>query len=117
MQDYHNIIAWKQAYTFTLRLYQYTNDFPKHELFGVTSQLRRASTSICANIVEGRGKPTDKDFLRFLYISKGSINECNFFIELARDLKYLKQDKFDILFNDLNKTAFLLNKLIKAIQK
>jgi len=73
MQDYHDLLVWSKSLEFVKLVYKLTNLFPKEEIYGLTSQLRRAAVSVLANIVEGRGKSTDKDFLKFLYISKGSL--------------------------------------------
>jgi four helix bundle protein len=85
-------------------------------MYGVTSQLRRAAVSVLANIVEGQAKPTRKDFRRYLNISKGSIRECEFFLELSKDLGYLGPNNFDKLNNLQNRTAFLLYKLICSLR-
>jgi len=76
MQDYHNLLVWKRSLEFVTLVYRLVKLFPPDELYGLTSQLRRATVSVMANIAEGRGKASDKDFLRFLYISNGSLNEC-----------------------------------------
>lgn len=97
MQDYHRIKAWEKAHQFVLVVYSATKKFPKEELFGVTSQLRRASVSIPANIVEGSGRKTNADFGRFVTISIGSTNEVEYYLLLARDLGYLIGSEHDLL--------------------
>jgi len=116
MQDYHNLLVWKKALEFVKLVYRLTKLFPADELYGLVSQLRRASVSVLANIVEGRGKPTDKDFLRFLYITKGSLNECQCYFELALELKYVDKKQFDFIYNKSKELGFLVFQLIKSIK-
>lgn len=116
MQDYHNLLVWKRSLEFVKLVYRLTKMFPQDELYGLISQLRRASVSVVANIVEGRGKPTDKDFLRFLYISKGSLNECQLYFELALELDFINKEQFDFIENKRGEVGFLLYKLIKTLE-
>jgi len=115
MQDYHNLLVWKRALEFVKLVYRLTKIFPKEELYGLTSQLRRAAVSVLANIVEGRGKGTEKDFLRFLYIANGSLNECQCFFELAKELEYINKEQFDYIDRKRREVGYLLQKLIKSI--
>ena len=116
MQDYHNLLVWKKAFEFVTLSYRLTSHFPKDEMFGLTSQFRRAAVSVLANIVEGRGKPTDKDFLRFLYISKGSLNECHCYLELTQSLGYINTEQFNFMVKKVNEVAYLLNGIIKNLE-
>src|SRR3989339_646804 len=97
MHDYHNLLVWKRTLEFVKLVYRLVKLFPRDELYGLVSQLRRAVVSVLANIVEGRGKPTDKDFLKFLYISNGSLNECQCYFELAKELEFISQIQFDYI--------------------
>ena len=117
MQDYHDLLVWKRGIVFVTLVYKLSGNFPKEEIYGLTSQLRRASVSVMANIVEGRGKKTDKDFARFLYISKGSLNECQFYFELAKDLLFITQEQFDYIENKRGEVGYLLYKLIKSVEQ
>ncbi len=108
-QPYHTLIVWKESHRFVLDVYVATEKFPKHELFGATSQLRRAAMSIELNIVEGHGKRTKPDHLRFLDIAKGSLRECAAIIELSRDLGYLEQEAYERLEQQRRKTGYLLH--------
>ena len=116
MQDYHNLLVWEKSLEFVKLVYKLTKLFPTDELYGLTSQLRRAAVSVLANIVEGRGKPTDKDFLKFLYISKGSLNECQCYFELVKELDIINQEQFDYIENKRGEVGFLLYKLIKTLE-
>ncbi len=117
MQDYHNLLVWKRGVEFVKLVYKLTKLSPKDELYGLTSQLRRAAVSVLVNIVEGRGKNTDKDFLRFLYISKGSLNECQLYFELAKELEFIDQEQFEFIENKRGEIGYLLYKLIKSLEK
>jgi four helix bundle protein len=115
MQDYHHLLVWKRAFEFTQLTYRLTKLFPKDELYGLTSQFRRAAVSVSAKIVEGRGKPTSKDFIRFLYISKGSLNECQFYLELAQALGYISSEQFVFMLKKVNEVGFLLQKFTTSL--
>ena len=116
MQDYHNLLIWRRSFDFVKLVYKLTTHFPKEEMYNLTSQLRRAAISVLANIVEGRGKPTDKDFMRFLYISNGSLSECQGYFEIALELKYINKDQFDFINNKTKEIGYLLYKLISSIK-
>lgn len=115
MQDYHDLLVWKRAREFVILVYKITKSFPIDELYGLTSQLRRAAVSVLANIVEGRGKSTNRDFLRYLFISKGSLNECQCYFELALDLKYTSEEQFGIIEKKRGEVGYLLYQLIKSL--
>jgi len=99
--SFEGLIVWKKAHAFTLDIYRITKFFPKEELFGLTSQFRRAAVSIAANIAEGYGKKSAKDKLRFYNIAEGSINECKYYIILSKDLQYINEDNKSILYEDI----------------
>jgi len=101
----------------TVAIYERTRLFPKEEIYGLTSQLRRASYSVPANIVEGSSRETLKDYLHFLYIARASLSETQYFIHLARRLRYLAQGEADHL-HEQTKVAFgCLYGLIRAVEK
>ncbi|MBL7764239.1 MAG: four helix bundle protein, partial [Chitinophagaceae bacterium] len=85
MQNYKDLKVWVKAHAFTLNVYEVSKVFPKDELYSLTSQLRRASSSIPANIAEGCGKNSQGEFAHFLNISLGSANEAEYFLLLAKD--------------------------------
>jgi four helix bundle protein len=87
-KTFEDLEVWKKAHAYVLGVYRLTEDFPKHELFGLTSQLRRASVSIPANIAEGFKKASKADKARFYNIAQGSLEECRYYMILARDLNY-----------------------------
>ena len=84
MRDYTKIEAWRLADDLTVEIYEHTKSFPKEELYGLTSQLRRAAYSVPANIVEGSSRESKRDYLHFLYIARGSLSETQYFIHLCQ---------------------------------
>ena len=88
MQDFRDLKVWQKAHNVVLAVYRASAEFPAAERFGLTSQLRRAAVSIPANIAEGCVRSSDADFARFLHISLGSASEVDYYLLLARDLKF-----------------------------
>ncbi|KKW33287.1 MAG: S23 ribosomal protein [Candidatus Uhrbacteria bacterium GW2011_GWA2_53_10] len=115
-QPYHELIVWKNAHVFVLEVYKATENFPAEEKYGVTSQLRRAAVSVCCNIVEGHAKHSKADALRFLDIAGGSLRECAYLIELARDLTLLSATLYDTLDDLQRGTSYLLNEFRKGVR-
>src|SRR6478735_3992125 len=113
-KHFTELIVWQKAHQFVLNVYVLTKSFPKEELFGLTSQFRRASLSIAANIVEGYSKKGLKDKIRFLNIAQGSLSECQYFLRLTKDLGYAEVAKQEI---DLDEESKLLNAYSRAIKK
>ena len=87
-RHFEELIVWQKAHKFVLMVYGYSSKFPKQEMYGLTSQFRRAAISIPANIVEGFKKKSKADKVRFLNIAQGSIEECRYYLILAKDLGY-----------------------------
>ena len=94
MKDFRTLKVWQKAHQFALAVYKVTKDFPREELYRLTSQIRRSSMSIPTNIAEGTGRFTDKDFARFLQISMGSASEAEYQLLLARDLGFISNEKY-----------------------
>src|SRR5690606_8503980 len=113
--SFRKLIVWKEAKQLALDVYQATGNFPNHELYSMTKQLRRSSSSIMANIAEGNYRKTNKDRLNFFITARASLAETDCFLELAYDLKYLAKQEYKKLLDQLNKTAFLLQKLIASL--
>jgi len=109
---FQDLIVWQKAHEFVLEVYSYTKNFPKTELYGLTSQFRRAAVSIAANIAEGFKKRGKKDKARFLNISHGSLEECRYYIILAKDLGYGEKENLNQMLQDVSK---LINAYSKAI--
>ena len=120
MKIFKDIKVWKKAHELTLKVYKVSDSFPKHELYGLTTQIRRAVSSIPTNIAEGCGKSTDSDFARYLDISFGSANELEYQILLAKDLGYLEELIYTELLSDIvgiKKCCQSLSKRLEIHQK
>ena len=116
MQNYKDLKVWEKSHQLTLKVYQLTLSFPKEELYGLTSQLRRAASSIPANIAEGCGKNSQNEFAHFLHISLGSANETEYFLILAKDLQCLDQSNFEQLFDNINEIKAMLISLVNKVR-
>ena len=116
MRDYKKIKAWQLAHHLTLNVYSSTRNFPVSEQFGITSQLRRAASSVPANIAEGSGRTTDKDFLRFLDIALGSLKETEYFLLLSSELNYLQTAEWTLLHEQTTDALKCLIGFIKSIR-
>lgn len=117
MRDYTKIDAWKLADDLTVAVYQSTASFPREELYGLTSQIRRASYSAPANIAEGSSRESKRDYLHFLFIARGSLSEAQYFIHLARRLGYLAGPNAETLAAQAKTAQACLHGLIKAVEK
>lgn len=97
--SFEELLVWQKAHAFVLKVYETSSRFPKEEMFCLTSQFRRASVSIAANIAEGYRKTGIKDKLRFYNISEGSLDECRYYIILSRDLGYIDGSRFEEMYD------------------
>lgn len=113
-KHFTDLIVWQKAHQFVLSVYSITKQFPKEELFGLTSQFRRAAVSIPANISEGYSKRGLKDKIRFLNIAQGSLSECQYYVRLAKDLKYADVSQLEL---DIEEVSKLLNAYSRSILK
>ena len=116
MQDYRNLKVWERAHQLTLAVYTTTAMFPKDELYGLTSQIRRSCSSIPANIAEGCGRDGDAEFARFLRIAMGSASELDYHLLLARDLGFLHKTDYERLENELREIRRMLNVFIQKLR-
>ena len=105
-KTFEDLLVWQKAHMFVLEAYRLTGTFPNHEMYGLSSQLRRAAVSIAANIAEGFRKRSKADKIRFLNIAQGSAEECRYFLILTKDLQYA----------DVTKTKFLLQEVSKLLE-
>jgi four helix bundle protein len=115
MQDFRKLKVWGKAHTLTLEIYLVSKKFPKDELFALTSQLRRAASSIGANIAEGCGRTSQKEFLHFLSYAVGSASEVECFLILVRDLKYISDSDYDKLNEQVNEVKRMLISLLRKV--
>ncbi|MBN1526131.1 MAG: four helix bundle protein [Candidatus Omnitrophica bacterium] len=117
MRDYKKIKVYQLADKAVLEIYKATNNFPREELYGLVSQLRRAAVSIPANIAEGASRQHKRDYLNFLYISRGSLAETEYLLHLSCQLGYLKGEEYGKIENMRIETAKALSGLIDAVSK
>ena len=117
MRNYTKIRAWQLADDLTVAVYGETNASPREELYALTSQLRRAAYSVPANITEGASRDSKKDYLHFLYIARGSLNEARYFLHLATRLGYIEQDVKTKLSAQAEEVSRTLTGLIKSVEK
>ncbi|KOS07155.1 hypothetical protein AM493_14730 [Flavobacterium akiainvivens] len=117
MKDYKNFLVWQKSHRLTLDVYQLVRDFPKEEMFGLISQMKRASSSIPMNIAEGCGRNSEKDFARFLVISFGSANELEYQIILSIDLKFISFEQGQKFLFQIEEVKKMLTGLISKINK
>ncbi|HEX8269403.1 MAG TPA: four helix bundle protein [Flavobacterium sp.] len=115
MIDYRKYIVWQKAHLLVLKIYKVTSTFPKTEQFGIISQINRAAVSIPTNIAEGCGRETQKELVRYLYISSGTTHELEYLIFLSRDLQYITDQKAGELFEEITTIKKMLSSLIKKI--
>ena len=106
--------AWKEGHKLVLMIYELTKKFPKEELFGLTSQIRRAVVSLTSNIAEGFSRQTYKDKVHFYCMALGCLTEVQNQLMVARDLKYITQKEFDVVYQQTVKESKILNGLIKS---
>jgi len=111
IKDFYNLDVWKKGHELVLEIYKITKDFPKEEKFGIIDQLRRASSSITANIAEGFERYHFNDKIKFYYQARGSVAEVQNFLLLSKDLGYIKVEKCE----ELNKQADIIRQLIKGL--
>ena len=113
---YERFEAWNQAHQLALAVYRVTQSFPRHELYGLTSQARRAAFSVAANIAEGSAKRGGREFARFLDIALGSLSELSYILLLVRDLELLPRavwDELDRIYTNASKTTWGLYSAVR----
>lgn len=117
MKDFKKLAVWEKSHKLTLAVYKATASFPKDELYGLTSQVRRASSSIPANIAEGCGREGDAEFARFLQIAMGSASELQYHLLLAHDLGFLQTSLYTQLEIDVVEVKRMLTVFIQTLRK
>ncbi len=114
---FRKLIVWKRAHALTLAIYKATENFPRHELFGLISQIRRSAVSVGANIAEGYALGSSANYLRHLNIAIGSLAETEYHLELAHDLGYLSDANYTQLCDLANEAGYLLSRLKASIER
>ncbi len=116
MQDFRNLKVWGKAHALTLEIYRCSKTFPRDEMYGLTSQMRRASVSVGANIAEGACRRGNVDFARFLQIAVGSASELEYHLLLARDLELLKVSDYQRLSDEAVEVKRMLASLMQKLR-
>lgn len=115
MRNFRELKVWEKAHQLTLAVYKATKTFPKDELYGLTSQIRRSCSSIPANIAEGCGRKREAEFARFLQIAMGSASELEYHLLLAHDLTFLNIEDYEPLREEVIKVKRMLTSLIQKL--
>jgi len=113
--SWKELLVWQRSHEIVLDIYKLVKGFPKSETYSLIDQIKRAAYSVPANIVEGHSKNTRKEFLRHLYIARGSLEELRYFILLSKDLNYITEDQYNNIESRLIEISYLLNQLIKSL--
>jgi len=113
---YRKVIVWEKAHKLTLDIYRLTSTFPRSEMYGITSQLRRSTSSVPANIVEGYSRGGTKQYINFLTIANGSLAETSYFLLLAYELDYIKEKEYIKLEEKCEEIGKMLNATIKTLR-
>ena len=116
LQDFNDFKVWQKSHQLTLQIYQHTRNFAKEELYGITSQIRRASSSIPTNIAEGCGREGGRDFARFLQIAMGSGTEVVYLILLCKDIQLLSPQIYEDLQIETTQIKKMLASFIKKLR-
>jgi len=115
MKDFRDLKVWEKSHELTLEIYRVTAAFPKPELYGLTSQIRRCSASIGANIAEGCGKRGNNEFQRYLQIASGSASELDYHLLLSKDLGFLSDIDYRKLARSLTEVRKMLTSLLQKV--
>ena len=116
VQSYRDLVAWNKAMDLVTEIYRVTHNFPKEELFGLTSQLRRAAVSIPSNIAEGKGRLSKGEFRQFLGNARGSLAEVETQLIIAQKISYLDEPEINRLLSQVEEVGKILNGLISAVK-
>jgi four helix bundle protein len=116
MLSFKELNVWQRAVRLTVVLYKTLQKFPETERFGLTSQIQRAAVSVSANIAEGWGRGSTKEYIQFLYIARGSLMELETHLIIAQQLNYINNDQLDQFGKDIEDIAKMLNRLIKTLK-
>lgn len=117
LKHYKQLIAWQKAIALVAEIYSATRSFPRDEIYGLTSQLRRAAVSVPSNIAEGQGRATRGEFVQFLGHARGSLFEVETQIVIATDLRYIAAERRELLSERIGELGRVLNGLIASLQR
>jgi len=116
IRRFEDLKVWQKSHELVLEVYKVTQQFPGEEKFGLTSQIRRSTVSVAANIVEGSKRQHLNEYIQMLYIAQGSLSETNYYLLLAKDLKYLSDTEYQKIFNQSEEIGKMLSGLIKSLK-
>jgi len=116
MKDFKELKVWSKAHELTIAIYSLTRAFPRDEIYGLTSQVRRSAASIAANIAEGCGRRSDGEFVRFLQIARGSASETEYHLLLAKDLRFLSESDYQSAEKKVIEVQRMLTALVQRVQ-
>jgi four helix bundle protein len=116
MRNYRELQVWAKAHALTLKLYRLSRKFPREEIYGLTSQLRRAGMSIGANLAEGCGRRTSTELARFVRIALGSASELDYHLLLCRELAFMKPEDFEQSSRDLTEIRKMLTSFLASVE-
>jgi four helix bundle protein len=117
MSTFRNLLVWQKSMDLVTKIYTSTQQFPKEELFGLTSQIRRSAISIPSNIAEGYGRDSNKEYLRFLNIAISSLFEMQTQLEIAKNINYINETDFNKLYDDTREVERMMTSFIKKIKE
>jgi four helix bundle protein len=113
---WRNLDIWQKTHELVLEIYKVTAKFPKSEMYGLSNQLKRAASSVPANIVEGQSRQTTKEYIQFLYNARGSLEEVRYFLFLSLKLNFLEEDTYKEVEDRYESASKMLNGLIKSLK-
>ena len=116
IKSHRDLIAWQKAMDLVVETYKVSRDFPKEELYGLTSQMRRAAISVPANIAEGQGRRLSGEFIHFLGNARGSLSELETHLEIALRLGYIEQENYQPVQDQIQEVGRILNGLLRSIE-
>jgi four helix bundle protein len=117
IKSFQDLNVWQESHRLTLEIYHITKTYPKEEIYGLISQIRRAASSVPANIAEGMGRNSTKELLYFIYNARGSLQETIYHLILSKDLQYIKNQDFEKIYNRYNGLAVGINAFIKKLKQ
>jgi len=116
MKSHHDLTVWRASIALTKSVYEITRSFPKEEMYGLTSQIRRASVSIAGNIAEGSARQGTKEVVQFLYIAAGSANELDTHFEICREVGFTSEKDSKAIQHDISEVLKMLRGLIRSLK-
>lgn len=115
-KGYKKLKVWEKAHKFAIEIYRLSNNFPREELYGLTSQIRRSAFSISLNIVEGHASSSKKEFLNFLNISNRALVETEYLLEVVKELNFINETEYQKLERMRSEVGIMLNAFTKSIR-